>query len=127
MWEARFFQSASFFLGSELGKLDTLSHDLAHLLLKFVYANGTVHQDEIVGVDHLVVVVQNPLLKDAEAFGAVERNAEVHTGLVVFQLGTAGYDAVYGDVERRAKIKSDIGDRSKTVEVSQPVRRAASS
>src|SRR4029077_2423220 len=124
----RFFQDASFFLsGSELGQLDALAYDLAHLLLKFVYLHRAVHQNEIVGVDHLIVIVQNPLLKDAEAFGAIERNAQVHSSFVIFELGAAGDDAIYGDVERRAEIKRDVGNRREAVKISQPVGRAATS
>src|SRR5208337_2994374 len=52
--------------------------------------------------------------------GAFVREAEVHAGFVVFQLGAAAEDAVDGNIERRAEIKGNIGDRGEAVEVAQP-------
>src|SRR5271170_4753445 len=75
----------------------------------------------MVGLDHLVVVVQDALLEDAEALRAVERNSQVHAGFVIFQFGAASHDAVHGHVQRSAKIKCDVGNGSKAVQIPQPV------
>ena len=86
---------------------------------------GAIEHDEIVGVDHLVVPLENARLEEAETFGAIIGQAEVHARFVIFQLGAAAENAVDGDVERRAEIKSDVRHWREAVEIAQPARRAA--
>ena len=114
-----------FFLGANCARSNSLAHDLAHQLLQLVHGHRAVHQHEMIRLHHLVVIVQDALLENAEAFGAVERKSQVHARFVIFQLGPAGHDAVDGHVQRRAKIKGDVGNGREAVQISQPVRRAA--
>src|ERR1700733_1613748 len=81
----------------------------------------------MVGLNHLVVIVQYAFLENSETLGAIERNPKIHSGFIVFKLGTPGEDAIYGNVERSAEIKSDIGSRREAVKIAQPVRRTSAS
>ena len=114
-----------YFFGANCASSTFLAEHLPHQLLQFVHPHGPIHQYEMVRFDHLVVVRQDSFLKNAKALRAVERNSQIHARFVIFQLGTAGDDAVHRHVQRRAKIKCNVRNRRETVEISQPVGRAA--
>src|SRR5271169_4455641 len=81
-------RDASFLFRRKLAEINPLAYDLAHQFLELVHTNRSVHQDEIVRFDHLVVVAQDSFLENAEAFGAIKRDSQIHAGFVVLQLGT---------------------------------------
>src|SRR5580704_17126031 len=81
----------------------------------------------MVGLDHLIVIIQNTYLENTETFGAVQRDSQIHAGLIIFQLGAPSNDAVNGNVQRSAEIKGDIGSWSETIKIAQPVRRTSTS
>src|SRR6516225_9226745 len=108
-------------------QVDFGTDDIAHLFLKLVNRERAVEDNEIVGVHHLVIFLEDARLKELETFGAVVGEAEVHAGFVVFELGAATKNAVDGDVEWRTEIESDIGDGSKAVEIAEPTMRTAAS
>src|SRR5215468_7643393 len=54
-------------------QVDFRGHNVAHLLLQLVYWNRAIEHDEIVGIDHAVILLQDTRLKQPKAFGAVIR------------------------------------------------------
>ncbi len=93
--------------------------------MEFIDGESAVENDEIVGVDHFVVLLENARLEKAKTFRAIVGEAHVHAGFVIFQFGTAAENAVDGDIERSAEIKGDVGNGSKTVEIAQPAMGTA--
>jgi hypothetical protein len=104
----------------EAFEIDFGRDDIAHLFLELVDGERAIEDDKIIGVDHFVVLRKDARLKELEAFGALVREAEVHASFIVFEFGTAAEDALDGDVERRAEIKSDVRDGREAVEIAKP-------
>ena len=99
--------------GRETLEIDFGGYDVAHLFLQFVDGKCAVEDDEVVGVDHFVVLLEDAGLEEFETFGALVGEAEVHAGFVIFQFGAAAEDAVDGDFERGAEIKVMSGTGAK--------------
>src|SRR3984893_1079532 len=81
----------------------------------------------MVGLHHLIVVIQDALLKNTETFRAVQGNSEIHSGFIVLQLRAPGNDAVYRNIQWSTEIKCNVGSRREAVEIAQPVRRTSAS
>src|SRR5580704_8397755 len=109
----------------EAFQIDLRCHDVAHLLLELVDGQRSVEDDEIIGVHHLVVLLENARLKQAKTFGAIVGQPQVHARFVILQFRAAAQNTAHRDVERRAKIKGDVRDGRKAVKVAEPARRAA--
>src|SRR5438067_12171922 len=109
--------------GSKALEINFRSDDIAHLFLQFVHGKRSVQHDEIVGVNHFVVLLEDARLEQAKALCAVVRHSQVHARLVVFQFGATAQDAIHRDVQRRAEVKGDVRNGCEAVESSQPARR----
>src|SRR5216684_1442976 len=105
-------------------QIDPRGNDLSHLFLELIDRHGSIEDDEIVRFGHLVVLVQDHPLKNAETFRAVVRQTQIHSGLIVFQLRPAAQNTIHSNIQRRAKIKREVRHRSEPIEVAQPARGA---
>src|SRR5690348_16446719 len=90
-----------------------------------MHGKSAVHQNEIVGLDHLVVAREREALKFREALDGIKRKAKVHASLIIFEARAAAQDAANGDFEGRAKIKRDVGNHGVLIEIAEPFDRAA--
>lgn len=84
-----------------------------------------IHSEEFELGAHREVLLEHPALKDAEAFVGITRQAEVHAGLEIFQLGPAIENALERDLEAGLEEEREVGQRGEIVEAADPFPRTA--
>ena len=112
-------------LGREPPHVDPLLHDVPHLLLQLVDGGRAVHEDEVVPLDHAVVVLHDHALEHPEALRPADGKVPVHAGFVVLEPGPADEDAPHGHVERRAEVEGYVRHRGEGEQVPEPHLGAA--
>src|SRR6185503_5323986 len=93
-------------------------------------ANGLLLGRDVGGrIDHahtelrgdLVVVVEHAALEEPEAVDGIGGQADVHTGLVVLELGAAGEEALQRHLDRHAEVEGQIGTGCEAVHLAEPL------
>ena len=97
-----------------------LANQHAHLALLSFNRSARVYHRQSKFRHHTIVLVQDLPLKHLEALFRIVGPADVHAGFVVFQVWSAGDDAIDRDVEWRAEEESDGRLYRERVNVSYP-------
>src|SRR5580658_10353279 len=103
-----------------------LHHSTNDLLLRW-YLAGRIDYSQSEFFGKLIVDSEHAALEAAEALDRVARQAHVHPGLVILELGAPGQQPLERDFDRHAKIKRKVRPQREAVYAAHPFGMHAAS
>src|SRR5215510_13726728 len=100
--------------------LKMLTYQHAHLALLSFNRAACVYDSQAKFLHHAIVFFQDFSLKDRETLFRIVRPTEIHARFIVLEMGTPGYDTIYGNGKWRTKEESDGWFDRERIDVTHP-------